>query len=134
VLTTGKTLTAATPHRHALDLVSFPTCTLNGNVVYDPSGKIIQEFMLPVTVVEEVYAKCRAAGVNLFLFDRENAYHVLPFKTFTDAQGDRLLSKYGENIVHIRHAATVLQKVRAGAVNVISMAICEAEAYIPRTL
>jgi hydroxymethylpyrimidine pyrophosphatase-like HAD family hydrolase len=106
---------------------------LNGNVIYSPTGAIIRESALELAVVKEVYNACRDAGISLFLYDRERNYHVLPFRTVTTEAGDRLLRAYGEDVVDLAQAQGVMEKVWAGELTIIKMAICEVEEHIPST-
>jgi hydroxymethylpyrimidine pyrophosphatase-like HAD family hydrolase len=131
VISTGKQYPATASLRLALDLAPFPACHLNGNVVYAPTGAILHETTLALPVVEQVFAACRDAGVSLFLYDRERVYHVLPFKTFTDAQAESLLRAYGEDVVELAEAEEVMRKVQAGETKVTKMGVCEVEEYIP---
>jgi hydroxymethylpyrimidine pyrophosphatase-like HAD family hydrolase len=125
VISTGKTIRAAAHLRRDLDLAPFPTCHLNGNLVYASTGEIIHESTLLLPVIEKVYETCRAAALSLCLFDRDRVYHVLPFGTISVEKANRLFRGYGEEIVELQEADDVMRRVRDGAINVISMAVCE---------
>jgi Cof subfamily protein (haloacid dehalogenase superfamily) len=143
VLSTGKQHANTAGLRAQLDLHRFPSCHLNGNLIYNPDGSLLFENYLPPGLVRRVYALLSreeeeeegGAGVGVFCYDHERVFQLVGSE-----EGDgwaATLRGYGEDVVVLSApgatsaaAEEFLARVDRAEVKVVKMAVCQVEAQI----
>jgi hydroxymethylpyrimidine pyrophosphatase-like HAD family hydrolase len=134
VISTGKQYTSTAALRTQLDLSSFHACHLNGNVIYNPDGSILQESGLDVNIVNAVYTEMKKRSISLFLYDYGKVYQVL-FGLNDGYRGiwAEKLRGYGEMVVECSELESeeMMRRVNKREIKIIKMAICQDEAMLP---
>jgi len=135
VISTGKQHRSTAGLREQLRLDGvFPSCHLNGNVLYDAAGNVVAASGLDVPVVLRVLEEMRATGTSTFVYDHTTVYQLgyAPDEWGHGESGGggcrwaETLRGYGEDVVCIPPAEveSALGRIARGELTVVKMAIC----------
>jgi Cof subfamily protein (haloacid dehalogenase superfamily) len=122
IISTGKQYRSTAELREQLDLHKFPCCHLNGNVIYNPKGEVVSESGLDKSIVRRVYYEMKAIGTSVFVYDYTTVYQLYHGEG-DSGQWAQILRGYGELVVE--GAEGIMEKIEAGELNPIKMAICQ---------
>ncbi|KAI5852328.1 HAD-like domain-containing protein [Tricharina praecox] len=139
IISTGKQHRSTSELRSQLQLEGvFPSCHLNGNVLYDASGTVIAESGLDVEVVLRVIKEMRELGTSTFVYDHATVYQLGYARGEWGVGGEegdgeegcqwaRILRGYGEDVVCVppHEVDAALDRIRNGELRVVKMAVCQ---------
>ncbi|KAI5819117.1 HAD-like domain-containing protein [Pyronema omphalodes] len=133
IISTGKQHRSTAELREQLDLHKFPCCHLNGNVIYNSKGEVVSESGLDKSIVRRVYDEMKAIGTSVFVYDYTTVYQLYHGEG-DSGQWAQILRGYGELV--IEGAEGIMEKIEAGELNPIKMAICQDAVTIasPKTI